>query len=64
MTLKQIVLTSLVTCKRIHTMGQLAAAMGMSPAALSRRINGQTEFRRDELIQLCDLLDIEREAVL
>jgi len=32
-----------------HTMTEAAEAMGFSPSGLSRRLNGEVEFRRTEM---------------
>lgn len=38
-----------------------AAMMGMSPATLSAKLTGRTEWTRPEIVKACELLDIPLE---
>ena len=49
--------------KRI-TQGGLAAALGVSPAAVSRRLNGVVEFSVSELETVAHLVGLTAEALL
>lgn len=39
-----------------------AAAMGISEASLSKKLNGHTEWKREEIVKACELLGIPLEA--
>lgn len=41
------------------TQGQLAAAVGMTPTALSARMRGEREFRLSEMAAIAEALEVE-----
>lgn len=41
------------------TQGALAAKVGMSRPTLSDRINGERAFTTDELVAICEALDLD-----
>lgn len=45
-----------------HTQKSLAAEIGMSENTLSSRINGKSSFNVDEIIAICDVLNISDNA--
>lgn len=40
------------------TIGMVAVKLGISEATLYRKINGSSDFYRDEIQKLCEILDI------
>ena len=46
------------------TQGGLAVALGLSPAAVSRRLNGNVEFSVSELEAVAHLVGLTAEALL
>lgn len=45
-----------------HTQKSLAAAIGMSENTLSSRINGKSSFNVDEVLSICNALNISDNA--
>ena len=44
--------------------GEIAKALGIDPATLSRKISGQSDFYRSEIEKLCKILDLTPEETL
>ena len=38
---------------------EVAKRMGISPSALYHKISGKSQFTRDEIIKLCDILALD-----
>ena len=43
---------------------ELAKALGIDPATLSRKISGQSDFYRNEIEKLCKILDLTPEETM
>ena len=46
------------------TIQQMAAEVGISLTAMSRKINGKTQFTREEIEKIADLLELTNEELL
>ena len=46
------------------TIVDIAKALDIDPATLSRKISGQSDFYRNEIEKLCKLLDLSAEEIL
>lgn len=44
--------------KKFPRQADFATALGMSPASLSAKLNGKTEWQGDEIAKACDILGI------
>lgn len=49
--------------EKFHTEGAFAAALGISAAALSNKLNNKDEWRGSEIAQACDLLGIQPDQI-
>ena len=49
--------------EKFHTEGAFAAALGISPTALSNKLNNKDEWRGSEIALACDLLGIPPEQI-
>lgn len=45
------------------TQGRLAERLGISQTSLTNKLTGRTEFNRDEIIRIVDLLNIPKSEV-
>lgn len=47
-----------------YTLGETARALGINPATLHRKMSGESDFTRDEIIRLRDFLDLKPDDVV
>ena len=46
------------------SVGEIAKALSIDPATLSRKISGQSDFYRSEIEKLCEILNLTTEETL
>ena len=49
--------------KNFKNLGEFADAVGMERSTFSGRINGKTAWRHDEIVKMCEILNIPMEQV-
>lgn len=49
--------------EKFGSQAALAEQIGWAPSALSNRVNNKIHFDTDEIVMLCDYLDIEPEDI-
>lgn len=49
--------------EKFRTRGRFAVAMGMSERTLSLKINNKIDFKQDEIIKACEVLEIKRSDI-
>ena len=46
------------------SVGEIAKALGIDPATLSRKISGQSDFYRNEIEKICQILELTPDETL
>lgn len=46
--------------EKYHTCRNFANALGVAEITVGRRLNGKTRWRNDEILDMCELLDIPK----
>lgn len=49
---------------KYHKMSDFAKAMGMTSATLSKKLMGESEWKREEMVKAAELLDLSPEDIL
>lgn len=49
--------------EKFRTQGRFSAAMGMSERTLSLKMNNKIDFKQDEIIKACEILEIEHSEI-
>ena len=47
-----------------YTLGETARALGINPATLTRKMSGESDFTRDEIIRLRDYLSLNPDDIV
>ena len=53
-----------VMARKEMSANELAKALGIDPATLSRKISGQSDFYRNEIEKLCKILELTPEETM
>ena len=53
-----------ILARKEMSANDVAKALGIDPATLSRKISGQSDFYRNEIAKLCKILDLSAEEIM
>ncbi len=49
--------------EKFRVQASFAAAMGISEHSLSSKLNNKTDFKQEEIIKACDLLEVKQDEI-